>query len=407
MSISSTSSPERYCLGGLMKDIDKEPSPRDYDFDSKDQTSYKTIKDQKISLDSNYSFHSAKAIFSPNVQKNKKEHTTSSFSINTILSALDNQKSTIVLQKRLMEAPKEELNNIIKEMSGYYSQIIKDKNGNYYCSDLFKVCDKNQRIKILNEMCNTISDDCIDEYGSHPIQTLIGLSSCEEEYRLLVMSFKDNNKILKAALNQNGTHVIQKLIVHIPEQYRTEFNMIFVKFFCVLAMDMYGVCAIIKFMNYTKNEIIEKYLLNLILSNFVNIAQNQYGNYLIQNILEKWWNTNKGIYLKKKCIDKFHILASNHYSSFVCDMFLKISSLEDKQLLMTTLIGLNNINLFNSNNTSKIIMNKLMLALKQKDDNNYKDYKNKNSSSKKNNINNNRNIAKKDKNDGKNNNYQK
>ena len=153
--------------------------------------------------------------------------------------------------------------------------------------------------------------------------------------------------------------------------------------------------------------VLEKYLLNLIISNFVNIAQNQYGNYLIQNILEKWWNTNKGIYLKKKCIDQFHILASNHYSSFVCDMFLKISSLEDKQLLMTTLIGLNNINLFNSNNTSKIIMNKLMLALKQKDDNNYKDYKNKNSSSKKNNINNNRNIAKKDKNDGKNNNYQK
>jgi len=398
MSVSSSSSPERYCLGGLMKDIDKEPSPRDYDFDSKDQTSYKTLGEQKLSLDSIYSFHSTKALFSPCIQNNKQNDTLSMFSINSILSALNNQKSTIILQKGLMEAPKEVLNNIIKEMSGYYSSIIKNKNGNYFCSDLFKVCDKNQRIKILNEICNTISDDCIDEYGSHPIQTLIELASCEEEYKLLLMSFNDFNKILKAALNQNGTYVIQKLIVHIPEKFRMEFNLTFVKYVCILAMDMYGVCTVIKFLNYTKNEIIEKHLLNLILSNFVNISENQYGNYLVQNILEQWWNSNKGLYLKKICIDKFHILAANHYSSYVCDMFLKLSDIEDKKVLMSTLINFKNVNLFNCNNSSKIIMNKLMNALKSKEGNNFKNYS-KNFSSK---NNNNIKIVKKEKNDGKN-----
>ena len=29
---------------------------------------------------------------------------------------------------------------------------MKDKNGNYFCSDLFEVCDQSQRIKILKEI---------------------------------------------------------------------------------------------------------------------------------------------------------------------------------------------------------------------------------------------------------------
>ena len=377
MSVSSSSSPERYCLGGLMKDIDKDLSPRDFDFDSKDETSYKTLGEQKLSLDSLYSFTSTKSLFSPAIdnqnESKDKENSQFNFSTTEILSAFNSQKTTIILQKSLIGASKEVLNNIIKGMNGYYSTIIKNKNGNYFCKDLFKLCNKEQRIEILKEICNTISEDCIDEYGTHPIQTLIELATCQEEYKLLLSSFNDYNKIIKAALNENGTYVIQKLIVHIPEKYRMEFNLIFVKFICILSMDMYGVCTVIKFINYSKNEIIEKILLNLILSNFVNISENQYGNYLIQNIMEKWWNANLGLYLKNICIDKFHILAVNHYSSYVCDMFLKVSSIEDKQLLMSILINRKNINLLYTNNSGKIIMNKLMNALK-KDGNNFNNF---------------------------------
>ena len=235
---------------------------------------------------------------------------------------------------------------------------------------MLKVCNKEQRIEILKELGKDINEDCIDEYGTHPIQTLIELANSEEEYKLLLLYFNDFNKILKATLDQNGTYVIQKLIVHIPEKSRMEFNLIFVKFICILAMDMYGVCTAIKFINYTKNEIIEKQLLNLILTNFLSIAENQYGNYLIQNIMEKWWNTNKGIFLKKKCMEIFHKLARNHYSSYVCDIFLKLSSLQDKKLLMAMLINCKTIGCFANNNCGKIILHKLMNGLKKQNGNN-------------------------------------
>ena len=375
--LSNSSSPERICLGNLMKEIDQD-SPRE---DSKDETAYKTLGEQKLSLDSVYPFSSkAKSLFSPNITPGNINNINTInnsciYNITSILAAFSSQKSTITLQKKLAEMSKEDLEDIIKEMKGYFSSIIKNKNGNYFVSDLLKVCSKEQRIEILKELGNHIIDDCIDEYGTHPIQTLIELASSEEEYKLLLFYFNDFKKILKATLDENGTYVIQKLIVHIPEKNRMGFNLIFVKFICILAMDMYGVCTAIKFINYTKNEIIEKQLLNLILSNFLSIAENQYGNYLIQNVMRLWWNTKKGLFLKKICMEKFHKLAKNHYSSYVCDIFLKLSNLQEKQILMSMLI--NNKTTIDNNNCGKIILNKLMNGLSQQNcENNNNKFKN-------------------------------
>jgi hypothetical protein len=295
-----------------------------------------------------------------------------SYTKSSILSAFTNQRTTIILQKSLMEISKDTIDLIIKEMSGTFSENIKNKNGNYFCSDLFKVCDKNQRIIILEELKNTLSDDCIDEYGTHPIQNLVELASSEEEYKLILFSFQDYNKILNASLNPNGSYVIQKIIVHIPEQLRLDFNSILIKYLSVLAMDMYGVCTVKKFIGYTKNELHKKQILNIILTNFISISENQYGNYLIQYILEHWWDSSEGIFLKKICISKFHILAVNHFSSYICDLFIKLSSVEDKEILMSSLIKNNTIALLN-NNHGNFIKNKLMNSLKfQKEGNNSK-----------------------------------
>jgi hypothetical protein len=370
-----TTSPER-CLGSLIKDLDEEVCPNAIDFESKDETTCRTSSELKLSLDSIYSFNSNSSFFSPLSGDNKFSPTNNysnlSYTKSSILSAFTNQRTTIILQKSLMEISKDTIDLIIKEMSGTFSENIKNKNGNYFCSDLFKVCDKNQRIIILEELKNTLSDDCIDEYGTHPIQNLVELASSEEEYKLILFSFQDYNKILNASLNPNGSYVIQKIIVHIPEQLRLDFNSILIKYLSVLAMDMYGVCTVKKFIGYTKNELHKKQILNIILTNFISISENQYGNYLIQYILEHWWDSSEGIFLKKICISKFHILAVNHFSSYICDLFIKLSSVEDKEILMSSLIKNNTIALLN-NNHGNFIKNKLMNSLKfQKEGNNSK-----------------------------------
>jgi hypothetical protein len=370
-----SSSPEVYCLGGLIKDLDKEFIPEELDNDiSKDETSYKSSKEQKFpSTDSAFSYPYDFNLFSPSLNKFSLYSDPQLildksviFSRNNILNSFNSQKSTKILQKSLVDAPKEMIDNILDELSGNFRTIIKNKNGNYFCSDLLKFCNKEQKIKILKELSENISKDCTDEFATHPIQNLIELALDEEEYKLLLVSFNDMDSVLMASLNKNGSYVIQKLIVHIPERFRMEFNSIFVKFVCILSRDMYGVCAVKKFIGYTKNELIVKQILNSILTNFVNISANQYGNYLIQYLLEKWWKTGEGVYLKKIITSKFQILASNHFSSYICDLFLKLCSSEEKRNLVDSLNNYKTIGKNNLKSRIPLYLNKINKDLAEK-----------------------------------------
>ena len=165
-----------------------------------------------------------------------------------ILTSLKNQKTTIILQKIIMEAKDEMIesivNELVNELKGEYRNIISDKNGNYFCNDLFRICNQEQRIKILKELHQTLSDDAVNNFASHPIQTLIEFASCEEEYKLILYSFNDYNKLLLASLDPNGSYVIQKIIMRIPERFRPDFNLIFVSFISFVSTQKFGIVAV-------------------------------------------------------------------------------------------------------------------------------------------------------------------
>ncbi len=337
-----STSPER-CLGNLLKDLNEEVSPDDFYSISKGLPS-KNISEQseqKLSLDTFYSFKSGSTLTSSGSNFINKK---------SILIAFNNQHDTIILQKMLMEASEENLDLIIKEMAGTFSLIIKNKNGNYFCSDLFKSCNEKQRIKILQEISVTLSEDCLDEYGTHSIQTLIENSSCEEEYKLIIASFNDCAKISKASKNSNGFFVIQKIINYIPEINRMEFNCLFLKLFYELSLDIYGISTVKAFTFKTKDEQILDDIWTITYNNFLSISKNQYGNYLIQSMIDHWGNSKLGTKLKKLIINNFNVLMENHFSKYICDLFINRSNIEEKKIILAILLkNKHNLNIFNNN----------------------------------------------------------
>ena len=248
------------------------------------------------------------------------------FSRENILLSFKSQKLTKQLEKNLIGISKEIINYIINELSGFFRESFKNKNGNYFCSNLIKKCNKEQRIKIIKEFNNEINKDCIDQFGTYPIQNLIEIASSEEEFKLILSSFNDINSIIMPSLNKYGTYVIQKIIIHIPEEFRMNFNLIFVDFICILSRDTYGVLAVKQFVAYSKDKNILTKFNNTIINNFISICENKYGNYLIQYLLQIWWNKSKGEFLRKIILSKFRILAENEYSSHICELYIKLSN---------------------------------------------------------------------------------
>ena len=274
-----------------------------------------------------------------------------------ILTLLKNQKTTIILQKTIMEAKNDEIKSIVIELKGEYRRIINDKNGNYFCTDLFKICDKEQRITILKELYLYLSDDAINNYASHPIQTLIEFSSSEEEYKLILYSFNDYNKLLLASSHPNGAYVIQKIISRIPERFRQEFNFIFASFIGFVSTQKFGIVVVKKFISETKNEQIVAQMLNMIRNNFMNLARDKYGNYLIQYLLEKWGHFPEGKEIKELIALHFRVLSQIKYSSFICEFFIKLMN-ENEKIEFIKQLDLNEYK--NSNNPYQVrILNKL------------------------------------------------
>ena len=248
-----------------------------------------------------------------------------------IFNSFNNHIKTKFLQKFLINASKEIITFIIEELKGSFRAVIKNKCGNFFFSDLIKICDKNNRIKILKEISKTINEDCMDEFATYPIQNLIQYASSEEEFQLLLLSFNHYESILIPTMDPHGTFVVQKLITNIHENFRIEFNYLFINLISLLAKDKYGTFAIEKFILYTKNEKIQKKILDIILNDFIKISTHKNGNYLIQNMLVKWWDNQKGEYIKQMIKSKYSILSKNFYSLHICNLYDKFIYNEGKR----------------------------------------------------------------------------
>jgi hypothetical protein len=240
------------------------------------------------------------------------------------MNSLNDQKTTIILQKILMESSNEQIQLIAKDLKGKYRQLILDKNGNFFCKDLFKICDQIERIEILKELSPTLSIDCCNNFGTHPIQTLIDYSSTQGEYELILYSFNDKNNLLSASISPNGAYVIQKIIGRIPERFRSKFNDNFVSLLLMISMQQFGVISAKKFIEYTKGEAVVQNIMNIIKTNFMSLAMNNFGNYLIQFLMEKWANLTEGNEINNLIKKNFEQLNKSKISSHICKKYFEL-----------------------------------------------------------------------------------
>ena len=259
------------------------------------------------------------------------------FSRKVIIDSLLCQQKTIYLQRELRGANKNIIEFIINELDGIYREIIFDKNGNYFISDLIKVCEQKHRIKILEELSLTLSEDCLNCFATHPIQTLIDRAANETEYKYILISFNDYNKFLTASLDPNGAYTINKIIERIPNRFRSEFNYIFCSFIEFISKNKFGIITVKKFIACSKSDAINSLVMNYIRNNFMDLAANQYANYLIQFLLEIWKNTPEWEEIKEMIFKNFQALCEKKYSSFICELFIKILTLEEKTELIKSL----------------------------------------------------------------------
>ena len=360
MSLNEQETMEKILLGNLIDEISLIDELNDKKSNSKFKKEYSKINE------------------SSNVNTNNKNSITSSkniFSKKEIFSYLSNQKSGMIFQSKVREMNSFEIEKLIEELKNSFSQCMMDRNGNYLCNDLFKICNSKERIIVLNEIKDNFIELSLHNYATHPIQNLIEFSQSFEEMNLISTFFNIRNDLLKLALNPNGYFVLQKILMFIPEEIRCNLNNLIIDDLCILAFDMYGVCILKKFIFFIKSKFYLQRIFKSIYDNILKISFDQYGNYLIQYILEIFWSFNDIFFIKKSIENYFHLFASDSFASHICETYIKLMNIFEKQYFLNLLMKKGIYNQLIKDKYGIFIINKLMNSIALNTNYHIKNYK--------------------------------
>ena len=221
------------------------------------------------------------------------------------------------------------------------TKLMKHKLGNYFIQEIIK-CSNYPQLKLILEF---ISDDFVDisesHSGTHVIQILLAkiytYMNSPELRHIILKSIE--SKELEMALNNNATYVLQKIITTIPDHERYCLNKIILNNFVHLSINPECVFLIEKFITTTTIVENKKLINEIICANCIQLANNPYGNYLIQFLLKLW----KGDDISKIndiIINNSSYLIKEKYASNVIEKAIEVFDNQNlKRLIQNLYLG--------------------------------------------------------------------
>ena len=151
--------------------------------------------------------------------------------------------------------------------------------------------DNDLAIKVANTG-SIVAAHHIDEIMSGIMRMESDLFDCqmklksEKEEKIIRDNLIDH--LLELSCNINSTHVVQKIVEELKEPKRDYINQFVIMNFLPLCKDVNGICLIKKFISENKEEAITKSILLCLEKDYIEITQDQFGNYAVQHAVDKF-----------------------------------------------------------------------------------------------------------------------
>ena len=196
-----------------------------------------------------------------------------------------NQNGCRYLQKRV-ENNKELVPTLFfPNILGHFQALSNDQFGNYYIKIIIKYLPSDMIYKLISLMHPYFGVIGTNQYGTKVIQYLIEFLT--DEKNLIFFIEKIIPHIVSLISDLNGIHIVQKLISIKTKYIQLIFNTIYNNIE-LIAITRDGSIFIIKKLFDLLDENNLVFLLNSINQKLDKIIIDQYGNYLIQNIITKF-----------------------------------------------------------------------------------------------------------------------
>ncbi|RZB62895.1 Pumilio-like 2 isoform A [Glycine soja] len=239
------------------------------------------------------------------------------------------------IQQKLETATTEEKNMVYQEIMPQALALMTDVFGNYVVQKFFEHGLASQRRELANKLFEHVLTLSLQMYGCRVIQKAIEVVDLDQKIKMV--QELDGN-IMRCVRDQNGNHVIQKCIECVPED---AINFIVSTFFdqvVTLSTHPYGCRVIQRVLEHCKDPNTQQKVMDEILGAVSMLAQDQYGNYVVQHVLEHGKPHERSAIIKELA-GKIVQMSQQKFASNVVEKCLTFGGPSERQLLVNEMLG--------------------------------------------------------------------
>lgn len=249
------------------------------------------------------------------------------------------QHGSRFIQQKLESANSDDKDQVFSEIQSDALQLMTDLFGNYVIQKLFEHGNQTQKKMLADHMKGHVAFLSTQAYGCRVVQKAIEHVLTEQQASIARELDTPSKHILKIIRDQNGNHVVQKMIERIaPEhiQFIIEAHRGEV---IKLAQHTYG-CRVIQRILEHCTKAAKRIILDELHSCITPLITDAFGNYVVQHVIE-----NGELEDRRRVIDivlhQLLMFSKHKFASNVVEMCLQYAEVDQRTQLVRQLIAPN------------------------------------------------------------------
>lgn len=245
------------------------------------------------------------------------------------------QHGSRFIQQKLETASADEKALVFLEVLPRALSLMTDVFGNYVIQKFFEHGSQEQRLELAKQLIGHVLSLSVQMYGCRVIQKALEVVGLEQQ--ILIVSELDGH-VMRCVRDQNGNHVIQKCIECVPPEHIQFIISAFYGQVVMLSTHPYGCRVIQRVLEHCTDEQKQDGIMEDILRSACNLAQDQYGNYVVQHVLEHGKPHEKSE-IMTKLAGQIVQMSQHKFASNVVEKCLEFGGPTERQILISEMLG--------------------------------------------------------------------
>ncbi|XP_065042461.1 pumilio homolog 5-like isoform X2 [Musa acuminata AAA Group] len=245
------------------------------------------------------------------------------------------QHGSRFIQQKLETCSLDEKTSAFKEVLPHASSLMTDVFGNYVIQKFFEHGNAEQRKELAIKLVGIVLPLSLQMYGCRVIQKALEVIELNQKTQLV--QELDGN-VMRCVRDQNGNHVIQKCIECILTQKIGFIISAFRGQVVTLSTHPYGCRVIQRVLEHCTDESRSHWIVDEILQSACLLAQDQYGNYVTQHVLERG-KPHERSQIISKFFGQIVQMSQHKFASNVVEKCLEYGNIEERDHLIKEIVG--------------------------------------------------------------------